>query len=139
MTETKPVFKDDLSDLNIITKNVGELKEIIDGEQQKSYSPGFINRFFSYHPETVLIANSLNMNHHLDYRLQYDFLLNTIPPRKRFSKRVVDKQHHRQIAAIQQYYHVSYERAGAIKKILRPDEIEDIVKIIDEYKESRKI
>ena len=35
---------------------------------------------------TVALANIMNTNHHLDKRLQYEFLLNIVRPKKRYAK-----------------------------------------------------
>ena len=59
---------------------------MVDDIAEKSYSPYMINRQLSYFPDTVLAANEMNRNHHLDNRLQFDFFINIIRKRKRFSK-----------------------------------------------------
>ena len=40
-----------------------------------------VNRGLSYFPDTVIYANEMNRFHHLDGRLQYQFLINTIRKR----------------------------------------------------------
>ena len=107
-------------------------KTPIDEDGIAEYAAFFMNRSLSYHYDTVLLANTMNVNHHLDNRLQYDFLLNTVPPRKRYSKRSLDKEHHKEITAIQQYYEVTYDRARSIKKILNNAEIAEIINTINE-------
>jgi Bacteriophage clamp loader A subunit len=49
--------------------------------------PGFIiNRLLSYHQDCVLIVNAINKLPQLDPQLQYEFLLNGLDKKKRFSK-----------------------------------------------------
>jgi len=55
-------------------------------EDEKSYNAYMVNRGLSYFKDTILYANLMNQNGHLSQRLQYDFYLNTIRKRKRFSK-----------------------------------------------------
>ncbi len=47
---------------------------MIDELAEKAYNPFIINRSLSYFNDTVLMANEMNINHHLDNRLQFDFL-----------------------------------------------------------------
>lgn len=54
------------------------------GESQ--YEPWLTNNALSYFPDTILHANLMNQFHQLDKRPQYEFLINSIRSRKRFSK-----------------------------------------------------
>lgn len=53
---------------------------------EKVYNPWIVNNALSYFPDTILHANLMNMHHDLDKRPQYEFLLNSIRPKKRFAK-----------------------------------------------------
>lgn len=53
---------------------------------EKEYNAYIVNNALSYFPDTILHANMMNMSHHLDKRPQYEFLLNSVRPKKRFSK-----------------------------------------------------
>ena len=57
-----------------------------DDVAEKAYAPFMVNRALSYFMDTVLFANEMNVNHHLDSKLQYHFLINIIKKKKRFSK-----------------------------------------------------
>jgi hypothetical protein len=51
--------------------------------------PAFVvNKCMSGHIDTIMFANEMNMNHGLPTKLQYDFLLNSVRKRKRFSPRL---------------------------------------------------
>jgi len=50
------------------------------------YEPWLVNKALSYFPDTILHANIMNQYHHLDKRPQYEGLINSIRPKKRFSK-----------------------------------------------------
>lgn len=58
---------------------------------EKQYNAWIVNKGLSYFSDTILHANLMNMNHHLDNRPQYEFLLNSIRPSKRFAKWVKDE------------------------------------------------
>ena len=67
--------------INYSKKNI-----MIDDIAEKAYNPFLINRSLSYFHDTVLAANEMNINHHIDNRLQFDFFINIVRKRKRFSK-----------------------------------------------------
>jgi hypothetical protein len=53
----------------------------------KGYNAFMINRAFSYHLDTIMIADIQNKQHLAPAKWQYDFYLNGITPkRKRFAK-----------------------------------------------------
>ena len=69
------------SELSEILASVNNTKEHLyldDPDRVKSYPPYIINRCLSGHVDSILFANAMNLNQHLDKRLQYDFLLNTL-------------------------------------------------------------
>ena len=74
-------LKDYLYSINQSKKNI--LVDDIDAE--KKYPTYIINRCLSSFTDTVLFANEMNKNPHLPKRLQYDFYINSVKPRKRFS------------------------------------------------------
>ena len=58
-----------------------------DDLDEKAYNSYMINRSFSYFPDTVLLANEMNIYQNLVSKLQNDFFLNTIRKNpKRFGR-----------------------------------------------------
>ena len=53
---------------------------------EKGYEPWLVNKALSYFPDTILHANLMNQCHHLDKRPQYECLINSIRPKKRWAK-----------------------------------------------------
>ena len=53
---------------------------------EKLYLPFVVNRCLSYFSDTILYANEMNKNYHADHKLQYDYYVNSIRKRKRFSR-----------------------------------------------------
>jgi len=53
---------------------------------EKDYVPYVINRCLSYFTDTILHANQMNMHCDLNGKMQYDYYIQTIRKRKRFSK-----------------------------------------------------
>ena len=74
-------FFDYLKSINTSKKDI-----MVDSVSEKEYNAFMINRSLSYFQDTVIYANEMNKYHHLDNRLQFDFLINTIRKRNRFSK-----------------------------------------------------
>ena len=102
-------------------------KDIISQENKKNYLPYIVNRQLSYFKDTVLLANEMNANHHLDNVLQFHFLLNIVRPRKRFSK--WEKQiASSDLEAVQEYYGYSNEKARSALTVLSPHDLKQIKK-----------
>ena len=101
-------------------------KDLMTGEdEEKGYSPFMINRGLSYYQDTVLFANEMNMNGHLDHRLQYDFLRTAIRPRKRFSK-WAKKQVPAKIDVIKEYYGYSNSKAESVADLISDADIKEM-------------
>ena len=90
-------------------------------ENEKDYNAFMVNRGLSYFPDTVIYANEMNRFHHLDQRLQYHFLINTIRKRNRFSKwnKSIESDN---ISAIKQYYGYSNEKARQALTLLNDEQ-----------------
>lgn len=80
--------------VNDITNDKKDLFKIADNIKlaEKIYEPFLVNRALSYHPDCIIPANEMNINGHLDKKMQHSYLLNTIRPRKRFSKWAKSKE-----------------------------------------------
>ena len=94
-------------------------------ENEKDYNAFMVNRGLSYFPDTVIYANEMNKFHHLDSRLQYHFLINTIRKRNRFSKwnKSIESDN---ISAIKQYYGYSNEKARDVLPLLSNENLKYI-------------
>lgn len=110
-------------------KSINQTKKYI-LENEKDYNPFMVNRGLSYFPDTVLYANEMNMHAHLDKKLQYDFLINIIRKRKRFSKWNKHSESN-DIKAIKQYYGYSNEKARDVISLLSKNELKIIKEKID--------
>ena len=106
--------------INYTKKNI-----MVDDLAEKAYLPYMINRQLSYFPDTVLAANEMNRNHHLDNRLQFDFFINIIRKRKRFSKWFKPEQIS-DLENIKQYYGYSNEKARQVLHLLSTEQINEL-------------
>ena len=98
---------------------------MIDDITEKAYNPFLINRSLSYFPDTVLAANEMNRNHHIDNRLQFDFFINIIRKRKRFSK-WYKPETISDLDAVKKYYGYSNEKARQVLTLLSPEHINEL-------------
>ena len=98
---------------------------MVDDISEKAYAPFMVNRGLSYFPDTVLFANEMNVNHHIDHRLQFDFFINIINKKKRFSKwaKPIDIEN---LELIKEYYGYSNEKAKSVLSLLTNDEINEL-------------
>jgi hypothetical protein len=96
-----------------------------DTEAIRQYPPYIINRCFSGFMDTVLYANEMNMASHLDSKMQYDFYINSIRKRKRFSP-WLKKDHLKDLEIVKQYYGYSNEKAKTALGLLTKEQLEFI-------------
>ena len=108
---------------------------MIDDIAEKQYVPFVINRSLSYFNDTVLMANEMNINHHIDNRLQFDFLLNIVRKKKRFSK-WIKPETVSDVEVVKDYYGYSNEKANQVLTLLTSDQINELKKKV--YKGGRK-
>ena len=115
------------------TKTINDTKHNLmdeDPEVEKDYIPFLVNRSLGYFMDTIMYANEMNRFNSLDYKLQYDFLLNIIRPRKRYSK-WLKKSKNDNIDLIKKFYGYSYTKAKDVVDILSEDQIEHIRSKLD--------
>tara|TARA_B100001093_G_scaffold230801_1_gene221356 strand:+ start:9585 stop:9968 length:384 start_codon:yes stop_codon:yes gene_type:complete len=109
-----------LNSINTTKKDI-----MVDDIAEKSYVPFMVNRGLSYFPDTILYANEMNLNHHIDHRLQFDFFINIIKKKKRFSKwaKAIDIEN---LQLIKEYYGYSNEKAKSVLSLLNNEQIEEL-------------
>ena len=100
-----------------------------DTENDELAEAGYVsyltNRSLSYFPDTIMYANEMNMHHHLDNKLQFHYLINSIRPKKRFSK-WAKRQEDNDLEAVKQYYGYNNAKGEAALSLLSPDQIQEI-------------
>ena len=119
-----------LNAINYTKQNV-----MVDDLTEKSYNSFMVNRGLSYFSDTVLMANEMNRYHHIDNRLQFDFFINIVRKKKRFSKwnkpEIVSD-----VEVVKQYYGYSNEKSRQILSLLTSEQIDELKKKV--YKGGRK-
>ena len=95
-------------------------------ELEKEYKQYIINRALSFNYDTVLYANEMNVKNHVDSKLQFDFFLNTIRPKKRYGK-WLKRENNGILELIKEYYKCSYAKARDYITLLDDSQL-DIIK-----------
>ncbi len=111
---------DYLNAINYTKKDI-----MVDDIAEKQYNPFMVNRGLSYFQDTVLMANEMNQYAHLDNRLQFDFLINIVRKRKRFSK-WNKPEVATDLDVIKEYYGYSNEKARMVHNLLTDNQITEL-------------
>lgn len=122
MAETKKEKVSPFTWVDAITVKKGDPLEDF-GE--KAYPAFMVNRSLSYFSDTIMYANEMNMNGHLDNKLQYDYYREAIRSKKRFGK-WGKKRTSDDIQLIQEVYNYSAIKAEQALRILTPEQVEMI-------------
>ncbi len=99
-------------------------KNLIDEDPslEKEYSPYIVNRIYSGHLDSIMFANEMNMNHSLPKKMQYDFFINILRVKKRFSP-WLRKDEIKDLDYVKRYYGYSNEKAKQALKILTNEQL----------------
>tara|TARA_B100001094_G_scaffold173635_1_gene167943 strand:- start:2680 stop:3057 length:378 start_codon:yes stop_codon:yes gene_type:complete len=114
-----------ISAINYTKKNI-----MIDDITEKAYNPFMVNRSLSYFNDTIAMANEMNINHSIDKRLQFDFLINIVRKRKRFSKWLKYKTES-DVEVVKEYYGYSNQKARQALALLSPEQIKILEKKVN--------
>ena len=118
-------LKDYLYSINQSKKNILD----DDPDAVRKYPAFVINKCLSSFTDTVLYANEMNKNSHLPPRMQYDFFINSVKPRKRFSpwtrKDSIDY-----LDVVKEYYGYNDDKALQALRILTKDQLDKITYLL---------
>ena len=123
--------------LKAINQTKEPLMDSEDEEWEKKYPPFIVNKCLSPFPDTIQLVNEMNQLPHLDKKLQFDFLINSLRPRKRYSPWMKAKKLDN-LEYVKEYYGYSNEKAKTALSILTKDDIEHIKKSLNKGGRKRK-
>tara|TARA_R110000765_G_scaffold245402_2_gene347531 strand:- start:526 stop:903 length:378 start_codon:yes stop_codon:yes gene_type:complete len=109
-------LKDFLNSINDNKKNLMDEDELC----ERLYTPFIVNRCLSYFNDTILYANEMNRNSHLDKKMQYDYYVSSVRKRKRFSK-WLKRESTSELDFIKQHFGYSDRKALEAMEILGVD------------------
>lgn len=114
-------LKDWLNSINQNKKNIMDE----DPSSVKEYAPYIINRCLSGHIDCLMYANEMNKFSSLDKKLQYDFFINIIRKKKRFSP-WLKQEKIKDLEIVKSYYGYSNEKAKQALRILTKKQLDFI-------------
>ena len=110
-------------------KAINETKQpLLDSDDvmwEKKYPPFIINKCLAPFPDTIFLVNEMNKYHHLDKKLQFDFLLNSLRTRKRFTPWLKANKS-KSLEYVKEYYGYNNEKAKSALKLLNDEQIKAI-------------
>ena len=111
--------------LKAINQTKEPLLDTEDEQWEKKYPSFIINKCLAPFPDTVMLVNEINQLHHLDKKLQFDFLINSLRPRKRYVPWMKAKKL-KSLEYVKEYYGYNNEKAKAALDILNDEQISAI-------------
>ena len=116
--------------LNAINHEKKNLMDTDDEMWEKKYPAFIVNKCIAPFPDTIHLVNEMNLHNHLDKKLQFDFLLNSIRTRKRFTPWMkASKQ--KNLEYVKEYYGYNNEKARSALKVLSDEQIKAIQDSLD--------
>ena len=111
--------------LNAINHTKERLMDTEDEDWERKYPPFIVNKCLSGFQDTLMLVNEINQHPHLDKKLQFDFLINSIRPRKRFTPWVKAEKLD-DLEYVKEFYGYNNEKARIALSILNDEHIATI-------------
>jgi len=108
--------------LNAINFNKKNLMDSDDVMWEKKYPAFIVNKMLSGFSDTIMLVNEMNRNHFLDKDMQFQFLLNSIRSKKRYSP-FLRASKIKDIECVKEYYGYNNEKAKSALDILTKEQI----------------
>ena len=111
--------------LNAVNHTKEPLMDTEDEQWEKKYPPFIVNKCLAPFQDTIMLVNEINQLHHLDKKLQYDFLLNSLRTRKRYTPWVKATKLEN-LEYVKEFYGYSNAKAKAALDVLSEDQLATI-------------
>ena len=111
-------LKDWLKSINQTKKNLIDKVPSL----EKEYSPYVINHCLSGDVDSLMFSNEMNIYPNLDKKLQYDFYINSLRVRSRFST-WLRKDVIKDLEYVKRYYQYNTEKAQQALRILTSEQL----------------
>lgn len=110
-------------------KAINQTKEpLMDGddeEWERKYPPFIVNKCVGAFPDTVMLVNEINQLPNVDKKMQFDFLLNSLRPRKRFTPWLKATKLEN-LEYVKEFYGYNNEKAKVALDLLNDEQISAI-------------
>ena len=111
--------------LNAINHTKETLMDTEDEQWEKKYPPFIVNKCLAPFQDTIMLVNEINQLHQLDKKLQFDFLINSLRPRKRYTPWVKATKLEN-LEYVKEFYGYNNEKAKVALDILDDEQISAI-------------
>ena len=111
--------------LKAINTSKERLMDSEDEQLEKKYPAYIVNKCLAPFQDTIFLVNEMNMNHQIDKKLQFDFLLNTLRTRNRYTPWLKAKKE-KDLECVKEYYGYGNEKAKSALNILSDEQIKAI-------------
>ena len=112
-------LKDYLNAINFTKKNLMDSEDKL---WQKKYPSFIVNKILSGFQDCIMLVNEMNRNHFMDKDMQFQFLLNSIRSKKRYSP-FLRAEKLNDLDVVKEYYGYNNEKAKSALDILTKDEV----------------
>ena len=112
-------LKEYLNAINFTKKNLMDSDDLL---WQKKYPSFVVNKILSGFQDCIMLVNEMNRNHFVDKDMQFQFLLNSIRSKKRYSP-FLRSSKLKDLDVIKEYYGYNNDKAKTALDILTKDEV----------------
>ena len=112
-------LKEYLNAINFTKKNIMDSDDTM---WVKKYPAFIVNKILSSFSDTIMLVNEMNRNHFIDKDMQFQFLLNSIRSKKRYSP-FLRANKLKDIECVKEYYGYSNDKAKSALDILTKDQV----------------
>ena len=112
-------LKEYLNAINFTKKNLMDSDDLL---WQKKYPAFIVNKILSGFQDCIMLINEMNRNHFVDKDMQFQFLLNSIRSKKRYSP-FLRSSKLKDLDVVKEYYGYNNEKAKNALDILTKDEV----------------
>ena len=116
--------------LKAINRTKEPLMDDEDEQWEKKYPPFIVNKCLMPFQDTILFVNEMNQYPQLDKKLQFDFYLNSLRSRNRYTPWMKAKKLNN-LECVKEYYGYNNEKARVALDILNDGQISAIKQKLD--------
>ena len=116
--------------LKAINRTKEPLMDDEDEQWEKKYPPFIVNKCLMPFQDTILFVNEMNQYPQLDKKLQFDFYLNSLRSRNRYTPWMKAKKLNT-LECVKEYYGYNNEKARVALDILNDEQISAIKQKLD--------
>tara|TARA_B100001778_G_scaffold291861_1_gene262140 strand:+ start:36 stop:425 length:390 start_codon:yes stop_codon:yes gene_type:complete len=111
--------------LKSINNSKQSVMESEDKMWEKKYPAFIVNKCLAPFNDTIMLVNEMNFHNHLDNKLQYDFLLNSLRKQNRYASWMKASKT-KNLEYVKEYFGYNNEKAKSALNVLSEDDIATI-------------